>query len=332
MNVDPKERIALAEGQSLFELAIIKGVSPWSLSSENELMGIWSAIPGDVFLTASEDALEGPGSLPGEISAIEITPDSLSQGITTVLRLSTSKNISVSGTLAENAISFFPDGEGEFVALQRIHAMTDPGLYPIVLDGELANGVPFGFSQMISVTAGDFRFASLQVPPETIDPANTVPEDEIWYSIAEPATLDKLWDGVFQRPVAPSDCGYTDTFGNRRSYNGSPYKYFHTGLDFCYNYNIEINEIYAPANGVVVYAGPMVVRGNAVMIDHGWGVYSGYMHQAEILVEVGDQVETGQVIGIVGQTGRVNGPHLHFEVWAGGVQVDPLDWLERVFP
>ena len=68
------------------------------------------------------------------------------------------------------------------------------------------------------------------------------------------------------------------------------------------------------------------------MIDHGLGVYSGYMHQEKILVEEGEQVETGQVIGIVGETGRVNGPHLHFEVWAGGVQVDPLDWLERSYP
>ncbi|UCD42463.1 MAG: M23 family metallopeptidase, partial [Chloroflexota bacterium] len=64
----------------------------------------------------------------------------------------------------------------------------------------------------------------------------------------------------------------------------------------------------------------------------GYGIYSGYLHQEEILVEEGDQVETGQVIGIVGETGRVNGPHLHFEIWAGGVQVDPLDWLERSFP
>jgi murein DD-endopeptidase MepM/ murein hydrolase activator NlpD len=68
------------------------------------------------------------------------------------------------------------------------------------------------------------------------------------------------------------------------------------------------------------------------MIDHGWGVYSAYMHQAEIKVEEGDQVQAGQVIGIVGQTGRVNGPHLHLEIWAGGVQVDPLDWLENVYP
>lgn len=327
-----KDRIALAEGQSLFELAILEGVNPWSIVSGNNLSESWSTLPGDVFLVPAEAALEGPGSLPGEISGIEINPDPLTQGDTAILWLSAEGKTSVGGNLAGNNLSFFQDEQGEFVALQGVHAMADPGLYPLTIEGQIEKKVPFGFSQMIPVQAGDFIFASLQVPPETIDPTNTEPENEIWYSLAGPVTPEKHWEGVFQRPVAPSDCGYTDTFGNRRSYNGGPYKYFHTGLDFCYNYNLEVNEIYSPASGVVVFAGPMIVRGNAVMIDHGWGVYTGYMHQAEILVEEGDQVETGQVIGIVGETGRVNGPHLHFEVWAGGVQVDPLDWLDRAYP
>lgn len=327
-----KERVAIAKGQSLLELAFIEDINPWSLVAGNELKGIWSAIPGEVLLSESEGAVEGPGSLPGEISIVEITPQSLSQGKTSVIKLHTAEEMSLEGSWGGQDLSFFQNGEGEYVALQGIHAMAEPGLYLLILDGELDQGIPFGFSQMVPVNAGDFIYASLQVPPETIDPANTKPEDELWDSLAEPVTPDKLWAGVFQRPVAPSDCGYTDTFGNRRSYNGSPYNYFHTGLDFCYNYNLEVNEIYAPANGVVVFAGPLVVRGNAVMIDHGWGVYSAYMHQAEIKVKEGDQVEAGQVIGIVGQTGRVNGPHLHLEIWVGGVQVDPLDWLENVYP
>jgi len=74
------------------------------------------------------------------------------------------------------------------------------------------------------------------------------------------------------------------------------------------------------------------VRGNATIIDHGWGVYTGYMHQSEMYVKPGDRVEKGDVIGLVGGTGRVEGPHLHWEVWAGGVQVDPLDWLGQVYP
>ena len=68
------------------------------------------------------------------------------------------------------------------------------------------------------------------------------------------------------------------------------------------------------------------------MINHGWGVYTGYMHQSEILVKPGDIVKAGQLIGRVGGTGRVQGPHLHWEVWVGGVQVDPLDWLEQAYP
>ena len=68
------------------------------------------------------------------------------------------------------------------------------------------------------------------------------------------------------------------------------------------------------------------------MIDHGWGIYTAYMHQSEILVSVGEHVEKGQLIGRVGNTGRVEGPHLHFEVIVGGTQVDPLVWLIKNFP
>jgi murein DD-endopeptidase MepM/ murein hydrolase activator NlpD len=326
------DRLAIARGQSLLELAISRGANPWELVVGNELQGTWSAVPGDVLLLPNPSSINGPGSLPGEISALKITPNPLVQGDTSVVQLISSEEMDIEGSLSENQLNFFPHDTGEYVALQGIHALTEPGLYPLWIEGELANGLHFGFSQNIFVEDGEFIYASLQVPPETIDPEVTRPEDKIWYALAEPVTPNRLWDGLFQSPVAPSPCGYTDYFGNRRSYNGSPYNFFHTGLDFCYNYNNDVNEIYAPADGVVVFTGPLIVRGNAVMIDHGLGVYSGYMHQEKILVEEGEQVETGQVIGIAGETGRVNGPHLHFEIWVGGVQVDPLDWLERPYP
>ncbi len=111
-----------------------------------------------------------------------------------------------------------------------------------------------------------------------------------------------------------SDC-WPSQYGSRRSYNGRAYIYFRTGLDFCGGVG---TEILAPTAGKVIFAGPLTVRGNAVMIDHGWGVYTGYMHMSEILVQVGDLVQPGQKIGLVGGTGRVTGPHLHWEVWAGG--------------
>ncbi len=328
----PVERMALASGQSLFELAIRQGVSHWTLANNNGLEGTWDAVPGDVLLIPHQDSEDGPGGFPGEISSLDAGIQPLTQGKISVIRLESTEELVAEGSLAGNKLNFFQNGDGEYVALQGVHALINPGLYPLNVEGELENGVPFGFSQMLYVSPGDYAFKSLQVPPETIDPANTKPEDEIWYALPESITPVRMWEGVFQSPVTPAPCGFSDTFGHRRSYNGSPYNYFHTGLDFCYNYNNEVNEIYAPADGVVVFAGSMVVRGNATLIDHGWGVYTGYMHQEEILVEEGEQVEAGQVIGIVGQTGRVNGPHLHFEVWAGGVQVDPIDWLESPFP
>jgi len=328
----PVERFALANGQSFLELAISNGVDPWSLVTKNHLEDMWSLVPGDVILSQNPDAFPGPGGLPGEITALNLSPEPLVQGKTTVVQLNTDEELEVSGSLSDHQLNFYRQGDGKHVALQGVHALTEPGLYSLTVEGSLENGIPFGFKQKIYLSPGDYTFKSLQVPAETLDPEVTVPEDKSWTALAEPVTPEKLWQGTFQSPMAPSECGFTDTFGHRRSYNGSPYNYFHTGLDFCYNYNNEVNEIYSPADGVVVFAGPLIVRGNAVMIDHGQGVYTGYMHQEKILVEVGEQVETGQVIGIVGGTGRVNGPHLHFEVWAGGVQVNPEDWLINAYP
>jgi len=91
-------------------------------------------------------------------------------------------------------------------------------------------------------------------------------------------------------------------------------------------------DIYAPAPGVVVFSEKLSVRGNATIIDHGQGIYSGFWHQEESYVKVGDVVTAGQLIGKIGSTGRVTGPHLHWEIWVNGVQVDPLDWLDALIP
>jgi murein DD-endopeptidase MepM/ murein hydrolase activator NlpD len=237
----------------------------------------------------------------------------------------------------DRPLTIFSDGAGSYVGMIGIHALAEPGFYPLHLQGSAADGTSFSFSQLVGVAPEDYPFDQpLTVDPATIDPAITQPEDAQWTALAATATPERLWDKLFMIPspfpqdycLETGEC-WTSRFGNRRSYNGSPYNFFHTGLDIAGKVG---TEIYAPAAGVVVFAGPLTVRGNATMINHGWGVYSGYMHQSEILVEVGDQVEAGQLIGIVGATGRVEGPHLHWEVWVGGVQVDPLDWLSQSYP
>jgi murein DD-endopeptidase MepM/ murein hydrolase activator NlpD len=217
------------------------------------------------------------------------------------------------------------------VALQGVHALLEPGYYASSLSGQLDDGTPFEFSQKVYIQDGGYPYdPPLVVDSETVDVENTKPEDFEWFTIVEPVTTEKMWEGKFAAPVPEvfKDC-FPSTFGNRRSYNGSAYNYFHTGLDFCGTRGVEI---YAPAPGVVVYTGQLIVRGNSTVIDHGWGVYTAYAHQSEIFVAEGDRVEKGQLIGLIGATGRVTGPHLHFEVIVGGVQVDPKDWLANPYP
>lgn len=139
-----------------------------------------------------------------------------------------------------------------------------------------------------------------------------------------------MWKGSFTRPVPKelANC-WTSFFGTRRSYNGGPYDSFHSGLDFCGQVG---TELYAVAPGKVVYTNTLIVRGGVVVVDHGWGVYTACDRLSEILVQPDDVVQPGQVIGLGGATGRTTGPHLHWEVWVGGVQVNPVDWLTRSFP
>ena len=329
-------RTALQIGESLLELAVIENSNPWTIVEQNNLSGNSGAMPGDIYHLPN-DASPGPGSLPANVQKASIEPLFLAQGKAAVIELDLDGAQSITGSLLGNELHFFPEGEKSFIALQGGHAMTEPGIYPLEINATLTDGHQMNFMQMVPVKPVDYPYDQpLEVDPATIDPAITKPEDAEWSALAKPATPDKYWNGVFQLP-SPLDVNYclqtgdcwSSRYGNRRSYNGSAYDYFHTGLDIVGKTG---TDIYAPADGQVVYTGPLTVRGNATMINHGHGVYTGYMHQSEILVKPGDFVKAGQLIGKVGGTGRVQGPHLHWEVWVGGIQVDPLDWLEQSYP
>jgi len=302
-------------GQSLLELAVLNDESPWKFAIENNLPNTWSWIP-DV--------------LPTSITEIDVDPLLMSQGGTEVIKVYAPQGIALRGSLANYMLNFFPLENG-YVALQGIHAMLPSGLYPLELEGILPDGERFAYSQNVLIQEANFPYdPSLQVDPVTIDPAVTVPEQELWESLGKPVTPEKMWDGIFASPVPADfkDC-WTSFFGTRRSYNGGTYDYFHSGLDFCGRTG---TELYAVAPGKVVYVDMLTVRGGVVVIDHGWGVYTAYDHLSEFRVQVNDLLQPGQMIGLGGSTGRSTGPHLHWEVWVGGVQVNPVDWLARAYP
>jgi murein DD-endopeptidase MepM/ murein hydrolase activator NlpD len=327
-----KTRVTATSGESMLELAVKQGTDPWTLSALNKLSGTWDTIPGDVLYSPTGTTEDTATGLPNAFNSATISPLPLVQGGTEVIKVEAQKDVSVSGTLVDKPLHFFPEsGDGQ-IALQGVDALLDPGVYPLFIEASLPDGTVQSFQQMLLVVSGDYYSVELSVPAETIDPAVTGPENQNIFSIVSPATSTRYWNGIFQSPaVYPNE--FTDRFGTRRLYHGTgtdlEIEGIHTGLDFAGGEGLQI---FAPAAGKVVFAAPLTVRGNATIIDHGWGVYSGFWHQSQILVNVGDMVEPGQVIGLVGGTGRATGAHLHWEVWVNGIQVNPLDWLNHAYP
>ena len=319
----------LQSGQSLLEKSIIQQTNPWSLIENNNIKISANIIPSEFIFSPSSTNSQTISQISPQLKEVDISPLPLVQGNTIVAQIISLQPVELNGTLDGNNLNFFQTGENEYTALQGINAMATTGLAPLLLKGNFNDGSSFAFEQSLLLTPGVFaKDPPFQVPDEMIDPAVTKPEDDFVLSIVKNVSPEKYWDSQFSTPVDQPVC-FKSYFGTRRSYNGSDYTYFHSGLDYgvCATLNI-----YVAAPGKVVYTGLLTVRGNATFIDHGEGVYTGYFHQSEIKVKVGDEVKQGQLIGIIGATGRVTGPHLHFEVWVGGMQVNPLEWLNKNIP
>lgn len=324
-------RMSAVAGETLLELAVKQNSDPWTLASINKTGSTWNTIPNDVLYSPTAGSGGNATGLPSAFLSAGIQPLPMVQGGTEVIRVQTQNNIPASGSLVDMPLHFFPLNN-EQVALQGVHALLEPGVYPLKVEATLPDGSNQSFEQMVLVTSGNYYSEELYVPPETIDQTVTEPENQNILAITNPSTPAKSWNGVFSSPAVYPD-EYTSRYGTRRTYYGTGTELtiqgFHTGLDFAGGEGLQI---FAPAPGKVVFAAPLTVRGNATIIDHGWGVYSGFWHQSRILVNVGDMVEQGQVIGLVGGTGRVTGAHLHWEVWVNGIQVNPLDWLNQAYP
>ncbi len=328
----PNGSDTLKPGETLLELAIRQGTTPWSIASANKVGVAVTALPGDYLSIPNGKSDAASRGFPPAIASLSLSPLPITQGQTVQISLTLNQETTPGGFLVDHPLHFFSEEAGTWIALQGVHAMLDPGLYPLRIDLNLPDGTSQSFEQMVLVGDGYFRQDPLLVvDPYTIDPAVTEPENEMLYALVAPAIPQRYWQGMFRLPVDEYFC-VRSMYGNRRSYNGSDFIYFHSGVDYGICSESHPYDIYAPAAGVVIFTGLLAVRGNATVIDHGWGIYTGYWHQEEIYVQAGDRVEAGQLIGMIGGTGRATGPHLHWEVWANGVQVNPLQWLDEVFP
>jgi len=201
---------------------------------------------------------------------------------------------------------------------------TAPGTYPVAID---AGASSTAVHKTYSLVVGPKKFATrkLTVDENFVNPPANMQERisresarlaELW----QHSTPAKLWNGPFVRPV-PQEAN--SAFGTRSIFNGQP-RSAHSGADFLSPAGTPIK---APNAGQVVLAEELYYSGNTVIIDHGLGLYSLFAHLSAIDVRTGVAVATGDVVGKVGATGRVTGPHLHWMVRVGGARVDPLGVL-----
>ena len=313
---------------SLLETALQHGQSPWAFVLANQLSGTWAVLPGDVLTLPGTSSPPTASAFPQQLAA-KVLPSAWTQGRTGEVRIQAPKDARLSGAFGEHPLHFFLWKAQTWVALQGVFALASPGLYPLTLNVTLPDGRAFHFDQAIRVQRGHYAYERLIVPASLLNPQLNKEEEARFEALTAPATPTRYWQGIFKAPEAPPlDQCHPSYFGTRRNYNDTFY-WYHTGLDFCGRVG---TPIYAPADGVVVFAGQTEIHGNVTIIDHGWGVYTTYCHQSEILVKKGQRVHTGELIGKVGRTGRVTGPHLHWEVWVGDVPVDPQEWLSQPFP
>jgi murein DD-endopeptidase MepM/ murein hydrolase activator NlpD len=237
----------------------------------------------------------------------------------------------VRGTLGSVALPFAYDG-GTWDSLAGVPVLAAPGKLTLRVEADLADGRTVVKETGIMVRSAGYPRERINLPAEVRERlANNAAEirrereqvNAIWPQVSP----ERFWRGRF---ILPAQGRISSDFGTVRSYNGGPYDSFHEGLDIA---NATGTPIVAAARGRVVLAEPdLLVRGGAVIIDHGQGIHTGYWHQSEVLVAVGEIVEQGQIIGRMGAKGMVTGPHLHWDVRVGSTNVQPREWLDREWP
>ena len=239
---------------------------------------------------------------------------------------------SVNATWDTRPLPFWSTQDRQKGRPERRHALIGvdlekaPGPYELNLPGRLQNGQPFSCKTLINVVLGHFATESLQVNKQFVQPdeqqvkrANA--ERDTLRAIFDYVTPEHLWTGPFREPLDGVKSG--GNFGKRRILNGIPGSP-HGGVDFPTTTG---TPIHAPQAGKVALAQELFFSGNTVVIDHGLGIYTFYGHLSEIDVQPGDDVRAGQILGKVGATGRVTGPHLHWGLTVNRARVNALELL-----
>ncbi len=263
-------------------------------------------------------------------------PARLVNGSPVLFRVTTPTPVrALSGKWLGHEIAFsFDAGRKSWFALAGVGLETKPGTYPLELHGETSSGPSAGqaisFEKKIRVERQRYPRVALQVPdrytaPSAEDLQQIETDKKTKAGIFKIISPDREWNGSFAPPV---HAGISDVFGVERVFNGAV-ESTHEGLDF----RVPSGTSVAAVNrGRVILARPLFFEGNCVVIDHGQGLLTLYLHLSKFSVKEGDEVDKGQPIGLSGATGRATGPHLHLAVRWQGVYLNPQVLLKLNLP
>jgi murein DD-endopeptidase MepM/ murein hydrolase activator NlpD len=221
----------------------------------------------------------------------------------------------------------FSEKDGlRWVGLIGIDLETKPGRYDVILNGTDVNGENEVSQGALIVAAKRFPVRELTVDEKYVTPPEKVQtrikeERERVNSIFATVTTRRFWDGSFILPV-PGEV--ISAFGKRNIYNKKP-RSPHSGVDFR---GAAGTPVRAPNAGRVTLAAELYYSGNTVILDHGLGLFSYFGHLSGFNVKEGEMVKSGDIVGKVGATGLVTGPHLHWTVRLVGTRIDPLSIVD----
>jgi murein DD-endopeptidase MepM/ murein hydrolase activator NlpD len=264
----------------------------------------------------------------GQGVELRVSAPAATQGTLLLAEVRSAKPLTeVSGTWTQKELPFWqaeaPKQTYLWRALVGIDLELAEGDYNLKVAVKSDGGEALSCSATIPTKAGKFATERLKVAPNFVEPnleqlAKADQDRKKLRAIFTTVTPEKLWTGKFRVPLDGVKTG--GNFGHRRVLNGTPSSP-HTGVDFPAPTG---TLVHAAQRGRVVLAEPLYFSGNTVLIDHGLGVYTLYGHFSEIDVTVGDMVQTGAVLGKVGMTGRVTGPHLHWGLTIDQARVNAL--------
>ena len=265
--------------------------------------------------------------------SISLTPEALSNGAPCLITVALHDEASaVTGNWQGHPVLFFAGTDHRtWFALAGVDVEVHPGTYPLTIDATLKDGTHRDLHQDVNVEEAPYEKVPLSVPDKFVEPdaaalkkiaADKIVKDKAYASSA----AKPQWSGDFRPPLhlAPE----SDSFGNQRIFNGK-LDSVHRGLDYSAKMRTPVAAI---NSGRVVLARPMYFEGGCVIIDHGLGLMSIYMHLSKIEVAVGKKVRRGQIIALSGASGRATGPHLHLGVRWEGSYLDPAKLFQIEMP